>query len=248
MSLDQRLSNAVVFTVVYVVKTIYPVSLAIFYPLPASIGECVSAVKVVAAGGALVLMSALSLIQGKARPWIMVGWFWFLITLVPVIGLVQIGSQAMADRYTYVPHTGIFMLLAWSIPAAAGRFLYRKLAMGALCTVVLLGLSVMATAQVGYWRDGVTLYTHAIRVTKKNWLAWNNLGMQHLNAGRLGCFSEAARIKPNYADVWYNAGVAHDGLGQTVQAIESYQTSLRLELGNADGWTNLGLARQTIGD
>lgn len=250
--LDERMSNALVSVVVYVAKTIYPVSLAIFYPHPSSLGASVSAVKVVGAGGVLSILTALSMLQWKIRPWITVGWLWFLITLFPVIGIVQIGSQAMADRYTYVPHIGLFMLLAWSIPATVGGSRLWKIVVSALCGWLLLGLSAMTWAQVGYWRDGVTLYTHAIGVTEKNWLAWNNLGMQHLNAGRfdtaLECFSEAARIKPNYADGWYNAGVALDRLGQTARAIERYETSLRLEPRNADGWTNLGLARQKIGD
>jgi len=250
--LGERISNVLVSAVLYFVKTIYPVSLAVSSPHPSSIGESVPAVEIVVAIATLSVLTALSASQWRARPWIIVGWLWFLIALVPVIGLVQIGSQAMADRYTYVPHIGLFILLVWSVPAVAVRSRYGKFAVGALCASVLLGLSAMARVQAGYWRYGVTLYTHAIRVTNKNWLAWNNLGMQHLNAGRfdtaLGCFSEAARIKSNYADAWYNAGVARQRLGQTAQAIESYQTSLRLESRNADGWTNLGLARQTIGD
>jgi len=250
--LGERISNGLVSVVLYAVKTIYPVSLAVFYPHPSSIGESLSATAIAGAAAVLGLFSALFVMQWQARPWMVVGWFWFLIVLLPVIGVVQIGSQAMADRYTYVPHIGLFILLIWSIPAAIVHSRNGRFAVGALCAAVLLGLSAMAKAQVGYWRDGAILYSHAIRVTKKNWLAWNNLGMQHLNAGRfdaaLGCFNEAARIKPNYADAWYNAGVAQQRLGQTAQAIESYQTSLRLEPRNADGWTNLGLARQTTGD
>ena len=250
--LGQRISNALVSTVIYIAKTVYPVSLAIFYPHPSSIGESVPLWTVLASACALAALMVLAVGQWRARPWITVGWLWFLITLAPVIGLVQIGSQAMADRYTYVPHIGLFMLLAWSIPPLFGTSRFRKIAVAAVCGCLLIGLSAMTWVQVGYWRDGVRLYTHAIGVTQKNWLAWNNLGMQYLNAGQfdtaLASFREAARIKPNYADAWYNAGVAEGRLGRSRQAIESYQVSLRLEPGNADGWTNLGVARQSIGD
>ena len=249
--LGQRISNALVSAAVYAAKTLYPVSLAIFYPHPSSIGESVSALAMMASAALLVVLTVLALMQWRSRPWITVGWLWFLITLGPVIGLVQIGSQAMADRYTYVPHIGLFILFAWSIPAAA-ESRYGKVVGAALCACLLLGLSAMTWAQVSYWRDGATLYTHAIRVTKQNWLAWNNLGMQYLNGARLEraleCFGEAVKIKPNYADGWYNLGVAQERLGRSRQAIESYEASLRLDPQNADGWTNLGVARQNIGD
>jgi hypothetical protein len=250
--LDQRVANAFVSTVVYVAKTLFPVSLAIFYPHPFSIGESVPVLALIASAGALAVLTVMAIRQWRERPWITVGWLWFLITLAPVIGLVQIGSQAMADRYTYVPHIGLFILLVWSVPAAVERSRPGKVFVAALCGCLLFGLSAMTWAQVGYWRDGVTLYAHAIGVTQKNWLAWNNLGMQYLNAARLqsalDCFGEAVRIKSNYADGWYNLGVAQARLGLSRQAIESYEASLRLDPRNADGWTNLGIARQNIGD
>ena len=250
--LTQRISNAVVSAVVYLGKTLYPISLAIFYPHPSSVGESVPALALIASLSVLAGLTALALVQWRARPWITVGWLWFLITLSPVIGVVQIGSQAMAARYMYVPHIGLFIALTWSMPAAAGIFRSAKVVVATLCGLLLLGLSVMTWIQVGYWRDGVALYTHAIGVTRKNWLAWNNLGMQHLNSMRLEqareCFCEAVKIKPDYPDGWYNLGVAQARLGRSRQAVESYRVSLRLEPRNADGWTNLGLAQQSVGD
>ena len=250
--LGQRIANALVSVVAYVAKTLWPVSLAIFYPHPSSVGESVPVPALIGSAGALTGLTALAIAQSKKRPWLAVGWFWFLITLIPVIGLIQIGSQAMADRYVYVPHIGLFVLLVWSIPGAVVYSRRGKIIAAGLCGCLLIALSVIAWVQVGYWRDGVTLYTHAIGVTKKNWLAWNNLGMQYLNAGKfemaLASFREAAKIKPNYADAWYNAGVAEGRLGRSRQAIESYELSLRLEPRNADGWVNLGLARQSIAE
>lgn len=244
--LDQRLANALVSYAAYLGKMVYPASLAAFYPHPASVGAVVSPVAVVVAAAVLAVISAVALAQRTTRPWLIVGWLWYVVTLLPVIGVVQIGAQAMADRYTYVPLIGIFVMLVWTIPAAVEQSRALRAATAAVAGAVLLGLSMLATMQVGYWRDGVALYTHAIAVTKNNWLAWNNLGMQRLNAGELtaalDCFREAVRIKADYADGWYNAGVALLRLGRYPQAIAAYRYSLELEPNNADGWTNLGLA------
>jgi tetratricopeptide (TPR) repeat protein len=244
--LDQRLANALVSYAAYLGKMVYPASLAAFYPHPASVGAVVSPVAVVVAAAVLAVISAVVLAQRTTRPWLIAGWLWYVVTLVPVIGVVQIGAQAMADRYTYVPLIGIFVMLAWTIPAAVEHSRALRAATVAVAGAVLLALSTLATMQVGYWRDGAALYTHAIAVTKNNWLAWNNLGMQRLNAGdltaALDCFAEAVRIKADYADGWYNAGVALLRLGRYPQAIAAYRHSLELEPNNADGWTNLGLA------
>ena len=199
----------------------------------------------VVAAAVLAVMSVLALAQRTTRPWLTVGWLWYVVTLLPVIGVVQIGAQAMADRYTYVPLIGIFVIVAWTIPAAVERSRALQTATVAVVGAVLLALSTLSTMQAGYWRDGVALYTHAIAVTKNNWLAWNNLGMQRLNAGdltaALDCFREAVRIKVDYADGWYNAGVVLFRLGRYPQAIAAYRYSLELEPNNPDGRTNLGL-------
>ncbi len=247
----ERASNAVVSSVVYLTKTIWPASLAVYYPHPSTVHEAVPAWQVIAAAAVLGALSWLALSQARRRPYLAVGWLWYLVSLVPVIGLVQVGSQALADRYTYVPLVGIFVAGAWGAPDAWQGWRYRRHVLATLGAIVILALSVAAWIQVGYWSDGVTLYTHAIAVTRKNWLAWNNLGMQHLNSGRfpgaLACFMEAARIKPDYADAWYNAGVALGRLQQYPRAIAAYQEALRLDPENADGWANLALAYQATG-
>ena len=250
--LAQRVANALVSGTVYLAKTVYPTSLAIFYPHPATVGESVPAPALIGAAGALAVLTVLATMQWRERPWITVGWLWFLITLAPVIGLVQIGSQALADRYTYVPHIGLFILLVWSIPLAVEHSRFGKIIVVGVCGGVLVALSAIAWIQVGYWRNGVTLYTHAIAVTEKNWLAWNNLGVQYLNANQLEkageCFGQTVRIKRDYGDGWYNLGVAQARLGRSREAVQSYQAALSLDPRNADGWMNLGLTQQTIGD
>jgi protein O-mannosyl-transferase len=250
--LGERLANALVSYAAYLAKTIIPIRLAVFYPHPASIGEPIPLARVVVAAGVLAGLSFLAVTQWKRRPWLTVGWLWYLITLLPVIGIVQIGSQALADRYSYVPLIGIFLMLVWTIPETVESSRPLTLATGVVCAGVLGALSVLATIQVGYWRDGVTLYTHAIAVTEKNWLAWNNLGVQRLNVGQfdaaLDCSAHAVQIKPDYAEGWYNAGVALGRLGRYPEAIAAYRQSLYLEPANADGWANLGLIEHAMRD
>ncbi len=247
----ERVSNALVSYVLYLVKTVWPASLAVFYPHPSSIGAHIPVWQPLAAAAALVEVTLLALVYGRIRPYLAVGWFWYLGTLVPVIGIVQVGSQAMADRYTYVPLIGIFIAVAWGVPKLFGRWRYRQPALAALGGAAILVFSLTAWDQTAHWRDNTTLYTHAIAVTKRNWLAWNNLGNHYLTRGGLrqamASFQEALRIKPDYADAWYNAGLAFARLEDHAQAIASYQESLRLDASNADGWVNRGIAHQTIG-
>ncbi len=250
--LGERVSNALISYVLYLVKTVWPTSLAVFYPHPSSIGAHIPIWQPLAAGAGLAELTLMALWYGRPRPYVAVGWLWYLGTLAPVIGIVQVGSQAMADRYTYVPLIGIFTVVAWGIPDLLGRWRYRQPVLPALGTAVILGLSLVAWVQTARWRDNASLYTHAIAVTQKNWLAWNNLGNQQLNRRdvrqALASFQEALRIKPDYADAWYNAGVAFGHLQQYPRAIAAYQEALRLDPTNSDGWVNRGLAYQAIGE
>ncbi len=249
--LGQRVSNALISSVLYLVKTVWPASLAAFYPHPSSIGHPIPVWQPLAAAGILAVVTLLALFCGRIYPYLTVGWLWYAGTLVPVIGIIQVGSQAMADRYTYVPLIGIFIAVAWGVPDLLSRWRYRQLVLQAAGTAVVVLLSLVTWVQTGYWRDNASLYTHAIAVTQKNWLAWNNLGNHYLRGGdirqALASFQEALRIKPDYADAWYNAGVAFGHLEDFPRAIAFYQESLRLDPTNADGWVNRGAAHQNLG-
>ncbi len=249
--LGARSSNALVSYVLYLLKTVWPMSLAVFYPHPSSIGEQIPIWRPLAAAALLAVLTLLALWYGRLRPYLAVGWLWYAGTLLPVIGIVQVGSQAMADRYTYVPLIGIFIVVVWGVPELLGRWQYRQLVLAALGATVISGLSLTTWAQSAHWRDNASLYTRAIAVTQKNWLAWNNMGNHYLRSGDLrqavASFQEALRIKPEYADAWYNAGVGFGRLGDYPQAIASYQEALRLDPVNADAWVNRGLAHQSIG-
>jgi Tfp pilus assembly protein PilF len=249
--LGERASNALVSYVLYLVRTVWPASLAVFYPHPSSIGKQIPMWQTLASAGIFAAVTLLALFWGRIYPYLTVGWLWYAGTLVPVIGIIQVGSQAMADRYTYVPLIGIFIAIAWGVPELLGRWRYPRAVLSVLGTAVILGLSVATWAQTAHWRDNASLYTHAIAVTQKNWLAWNNLGNHYLRDGdirqALASFQEALRIKPDYADAWYNAGVAFGRLEDYPRAIAFYRESLRLDPDNADGWVNRGAAHQNIG-
>jgi Tfp pilus assembly protein PilF len=249
--LGERASNALVSYVLYLVRTAWPTPLAVFYPHPSSLGEQIPMWQVLAAAAMFAVLTMLALSCGRIHPYLAVGWLWYVGTLVPVIGIVQVGSQAMADRYTYVPLIGIFIAIGWGVAELLGRWRYRRLVLPALGGTVILVLSLATWVQTAHWRDNATLYTHAIAVTLNNWLAWNNLGNHQLNRRdprqAIASFQEALRIKPNYADAWYNAGIGFGQLNDYPRAIASYEEALRLDPTNADGWVYRGLAHQAIG-
>jgi tetratricopeptide (TPR) repeat protein len=240
-----RISNALMSYVVYLGKTVWPSSLAVFYPHPAIIHANVPAWEI---AGAILLLCGLSIIalrEGHRRPYLAMGWLWYLGTLVPVIGVVQVGMQAYADRYTYVPLIGIFIAVAWGIPELLAGWRFRRLALEALGGAVVLALSVAGWSQTRYWRDSVTLFSRAVAITDGNWLALNNLGLSYVNLGQyqqaIGYYREALRIKPDNVRAWNNLGVSYDNLGQYQQAIGCYQEALRINPDYAVAWYNLGI-------
>jgi Flp pilus assembly protein TadD len=249
--LTSRISNAFVSYVAYLWKTAWPSSLAVFYPHPAIIHANVPAWEI---AGAILLLCGLSIIalrEGRRRPYLAVGWLWYLGTLVPMIGLVQVGEHAMADRYTYVPLIGIFIAVAWGVPAMISMWHFRRLALGVFGGAVVLALSVAAWSQAGYWRNSVTLLSRAVAVTDRNWLAMNNLGISYIDLGQyqqaIKYFQEALRIMPDDAKTWNSLGVAYDELGQYQQAIGCFQEALRIKPDNAKTWNNLGVTSGKLG-
>ena len=246
-----RISNAFISYVAYLGKMVWPSSLAVFYPHPASIHASIPAWEIVGAILLLVGFSFLALWQGRQRLYLPMGWLWYLGTLIPVIGLVQVGNQAMADRYTYVPLIGLFIAMAWGIPDLIPRGRFRRLVPGMLGGAIVVALSVVAWNQTGYWRDSTTLFTRALAVTEDNWLAWNNLGVTY---GKLGqpqqaivYYREALRIKPDFTKAWNNLGTAYYELGHPEQAILHYGEALRIRPDYVDAWNNLGATYDRLG-
>ncbi|HEV8132234.1 MAG TPA: tetratricopeptide repeat protein [Acidobacteriota bacterium] len=237
LPLSERFGNALVSYVQYIQKAVWPSRLAVFYPHPASslpIWQVAGSFLLLAAITALVFYSA------RRQPYLVTGWFWFLGTLVPVLGLIQVGQQAMADRYTYVPLIGLFIAVAWGVPELLAEFRQRKLLLGIAAVLVVLALATVTHVQAGYWRDTLMLFDHAIQVVPSNYLAHNNLGVVLHRLGYLDAaiseFSASLRIKPgyrlardNYAKAHYNLGVVLALEGKVDQAIVHYSEALRIE-------------------
>lgn len=242
-----RLQNATVSYVEYLMKTVWPTDLAAFYPYPAQIPLWKFA------GAALLLSAAtvLAITCLKRRPYVTVGWFWYLITLLPVIGIVQVGAQAWADRYSYVPLIGIFIVLAWGIQDAIRvKPRLRPPLQGAVCVATAI-LVVLSWIQIGTWRNSFTLWNHAIAVTDNNHIAQCNLGMAYVEAGDLATaepyFLESLRIEPgfglakhNLANIYAIRGVQLRQAGRHAEALINFAEALELEPGDYDILVEIG--------
>ncbi len=206
MPLDPRLTNAVISYARYLVKVVWPFNLSFFYPHPLTWPSW----QVILAGLLLTGMSIWTLHRQKSRPYLAVGWLWFFGTLIPMIGLVQVGSQAMADRYAYIPLIGISVMAVWGSFEAFNQRPAAKIFLSPLWCLILASLTLASLDQVQYWRNSLTLFTHGIAVTDRNYVAHNNLGVVLMDQKSYGSaathFLEALRIRPNYPDANSNMG------------------------------------------
>jgi len=227
--LPLRIGNALVSYVTYIRKMVWPQDLAVFYPHP----QTVPLWEALGVGIVLASLSALVIRGGRKRPYLVVGWFWYLGTLVPVIGIVQVGLQGLADRYTYVPLIGLFVIMAWSVDEAMAGWRLRKPAIGILGGVVILGIMLCTWIQIRYWKNTISLFEHALKVTADNWVAHNNLGNALLDKGNVNeaihHFGEALRIKPGFAKAHNNLGNALLRQGKVEEAMSHYVEALRIQ-------------------
>jgi Flp pilus assembly protein TadD len=238
-----RVGNAIWSYVAYLGKTVWPAGLAAFYPHPEGALPLLRT-----AGAAAFLLAVTALLffrRERLRPQL-VGWLWYLGTLVPVIGLVQVGTQGMADRYAYVPLVGVFVAVAWTGAALVARgFLAREVAAG-LAAVALVALGVVAVQQMAVWHDSVTLFEHAIRSEPDSWVAQYNLGNAYDALGRqqdaVLRFRETVRLRPEFARAHNNLGNALDALGRTSEAVPSYERAVQLKPDLVEAYNNLGIA------
>ena len=200
LPLDRRVENALVSYVRYLGKTFWPSRLAIFYPYPAAWPRW----EVVTCGLLLLVISGLVLGTARSRPWLLVGWFWFLGVLVPFSGLVQAGAQALADRFMYVPAIGILVAVIWGLHELARGGGYQKIGLAVAGGAVVVLCLALTRQQIGYWRDSEALFRHELEVTENNDLAHNNLGAALDQKGQIGEaireFQEAIRLKPDHAE------------------------------------------------
>ncbi len=243
-SFDARVLNALTAYVHYLKQTAWPVNLVIFYPHAGA-----EAARGAALGfGALLLgVTAAVLWLGQRRPYLAVGWFWYLGTLVPVIGLVQVGDQAWADRYTYVPSIGIFLMVAWTcgdLALAVGRrTLDAVLTAAALAAVGF--FAVASFDQLTHWRDSWTIWRRVLKVSGEQSIAWDGLGMAYFDAGHYpearGLMKRAVALQPLCSSFQNNLGVACLTLGEFNEASEHLSECVRLAPGRADAHHNLAM-------
>ncbi|NJL59004.1 MAG: tetratricopeptide repeat protein [Desulfobacteraceae bacterium] len=222
--LGLRLANAALSYVLYLWKTIFPFNLAIFYPHPAAIPLWQSS-------GAVIFLGAVSVLTirlAKSYPFLIVGWLWYLGTLLPVIGILQVGDQAMADRYTYIPHIGIFMMAAYGTPyVIKQRNILKITAYG-----LIIFCMILTYFQVRYWKNTLTLFEHAVSVSKNNFIAQSNLGNYYAAKGEYGNalqhFLTASEIRPDDLGIINQLGNLFANTGNVKQAIRYFSEAIRL--------------------
>jgi len=231
----ERINNAVVSYVLYIWQMIWPVNLAVFYPHPENrlaVWEIFGCLAV------LVCITFTALALRKQRPYLLTGWFWYLGMLVPVIGLVQVGWQARADRYTYLPQIGLYIAITWIVADLTASYRYRRAALGVAAIGVIVALSSCAWIQTSYWRDSETLFTHALAVTRNNDVAENNLGIVFLSKGKLdeaiALLQSAADLRPDNSPAQENLAKALLQKGRVAEALVHYHKLLELQPDNME--------------
>jgi tetratricopeptide (TPR) repeat protein len=237
--LHYRLENVPVAYAGYLLKMIWPAHLAILYPL-----NPLSPLEVAAAAAAFLAISWLVWRVRRSCPYWLVGWLWFLGTLVPVIGLVQVGGAALADRYTYLPSIGIFLAVALGVRDAVNRFRIPKPVVASLAGLVLTACLTLTHRQLNFWRDDITLFRHAIKVTKNNDAAHLNLGFALQKIGRideaLAEYRAALKLAPDRAETHNNIAHLLDDMGRPDEAMVEYQEALRINPGLVASHNNYG--------
>jgi Flp pilus assembly protein TadD len=249
--LGDRIANAFVAYATYLGKTFWPSGLAALYPHPTLSGRGL-APWIVGASAALVLgVTWIAVRTWRSRPYLAWGWFWFLGTLVPVIGIVQVGVQSHADRYAYIPSIGILVAGTWLAGSLLGGSRISRTAGAAFAVAAIGGLGVVATNQVGYWRDSEAVWRRALAVTTGNWQAWAGLGDALSESGRpaeaVQALSRALELQPGNAVAWNGLGVALGQLGRVADAVPRFQQAVQLDPAYADAWYNLGTAQGNLG-
>lgn len=235
-----RLGNSIVSYILYIWKLIWPSQLAIFYPFVPQ-----PTTKIVIAGLVMAALTGVAIFLRRRAPYILTGWFWYIGTLVPVIGIVQVGEQAMADRYAYLPSIGIFICFAWGIRSLVlDRKLWKEVAFIA-CAIVVVCFSVAAARQAELWRNSFVLFEHTLAVTSNNFSIENNLGLEYYRAGQpekaLNHLESAVRIAPRYADARMNLGLVYAALNNSEAAETQYRQAMSLGSNSAELHYNLGV-------
>jgi len=256
LALNHRIANVFLSYAQYIEKMFWPSNLAVFYPFDTG---SISFWQAAACALLLLGISLFVVRLGRNQRYLLLGWFWFVGTLIPVIGIVQVGLQTYADRYTYIPYIGLFIMLAWGLPQLLSKWIsassvespHQKIVLGVLMVLVLTALGIFANRQVSYWKNNFTLFSHANEVTQNNYVAYNNLGTSYGKLGRwqdeIEACKKAIKINPDYADAHCNLGFAYGNLGRWPEAIDASKQAIRIRPDYAEAHSNLGVAYYKLG-
>ena len=243
LTFKYRIASVLVSYTGCILKMFWPSRLAPFYPHP---GTTLPVWKAIVAAAVLLLLSVTFFYYTRRRRYLLVGWLWYLITLLPVIGLLQVGSQAMADRYTYVPLIGLFIIVPFAATDLLRKMQYGKFILSTSAAVVIPVLMLCTYQQLSLWRNSITLFEHTINVTDNNYLAHNNLANALGEKGQYNAAIEhgleSLRIRPEYDVPHYNLGMAFYHKGNTEKAISHWTQTLQLNPKYPDAHYNLAIA------
>ena len=255
LPLGERFANAFISYILYIGKMIWPVHLAVYYPYLGSrpLWQVLGAVLLFVALSLMVIRAA------KNLPYLAVGWLWYVGTLIPVIGIVQVGRHALADRYTYIPLIGLFIMVAWGVPELLKGWRYRKEILFLSSALSLLCLSIATWTQVGYWKNSILLFEHAFRVTAHDSVVYKNRGSAYAEGGyyrqALQDLQKAIELDPKYTWAYVNRAGVQVRLGNYQQALEDYDKAIKLDPGYAEAYNGragvqvrLGHYRQALED
>ncbi len=241
LSFWYRLLNSISTYGCYIWKSLVPTGLSPFYPHP---GQNIEYWQLFAAGALLLFITYSSIRSMSRHPFFIVGWLWFLGTMVPVIGIIQVGMQSMADRYTYIPTIGLYIMAAWGLERLTRRGRSIRYVAAALVTVYCLGISVAGHVQAGHWKDSTTLFSHALKLDENNWMAHGNLGEALFRKKDLVSaekhLKKALDLNPVFFTAHYNIGLVYENFFRFDEAIYHYQRAAEDESQIAKVHNSLG--------
>jgi protein O-mannosyl-transferase len=247
--LPDRVGNAFLSYAAYIGKMLWPQDLAVFYPFNAA--DRITLWQFALPTLLLAGISLLVLRFWRTRKYLVVGWLWFVGTLFPVIGLVRFTGSSHADRFTYVPYIGLFIMIAWGLSELLSKWPQHKFVFSASAAIALAAMGLCAHMQASYWKNDMTLFSHAIEVTKDNDIAYYNRGLAYYRLGRwqeaMEDFTESIRVRPDDVETYNNRGVAYVGLGRRQEAIEDFGHAIRIDPNYAKAHYNLGRVFGNLG-
>ena len=242
-----RISNAMISYIIYIKKVFFPYPLAVFYPHP---GNDISSISAILAGFMMFCITATALKSAFEKPYIAFGWFWFIGTIFPVIGITQSGDQGMADRFTYIPYIGLFIILAWGTHDVIKKWQHFKIII-LLISFYMTALSIYSAHDVQYWKNAVSITERAVSITYNNVFAHNSAGMAHRTAGQfedaIKHFKAVLSIHPNDINAINNLGQTLALQGKYIDAINIFKRALSIKYQDSETHSNIGITFARIG-